>query len=255
MEVLRPVRGLVLAMLLLGGSWQAAVGKDLQKASGLARHVVAGIASSILLGGGVFVAEAHVVSPEQQEERLHKLQQAEQQAMLSHHSGSMSGSEYGQPPPSLWNQRLGANDEEDNELAWSEEVTHGSPVFYIALRNPDYEHMHHVTYVGDTALGEPMFAGLFLDGHEEDYIILYAQDGLVTQGFAQRDVKIFPDPLDLYAKLTVFTIKEFSLRGRYSPAVPEMFPVDEVGKKLTMVQYAKHKDDPEKLCQPAYQAA
>ena len=204
--------------LLLCGSWQvthskgalrsAIRGEMAEKTALLSQHALAALISVGLLGG------AMLTTP---------LQQATAQVEAV------------------------AAEEEDNALAWSEEVTRSDGVFYIALRNPDYEHIHHVLYVGDTATGEPMFAGMLLVGHEEDHISLYAHDGLVKQGFMQRDVVIFSDPLDLYAEVTVFTIEDLDLNGRYTPVVPELFPVTEVGQELQMVQYGVREDDPESL--------
>ena len=137
---------------------------------------------------------------------------------------------------------------EDVNAAWTE-AQRGAiydSVLYIALRNRDYDHMHHVVYVGDTLTGEPMFAGFFLLGHEMDYISLYDRDGLLVQGFSQRDIEIWKDPLDRFSEMRVFTIKDFSVRGAYEPVVPALFPVNEVGKEIVMVQYA-NPEAPESL--------
>ena len=256
MRELLTVRFFVPALLLLFSSWQVAHGKGglrsvlrgavAEKTVSLSQHALAALATVSLLGGtAALTAEAHEVSPEQRHEQRQHLYQAELLATLPTHSYSMSGSQPGSMRD--WNERLGEEDEEDNALAWNEEVTKGSGVFYLALRNPDYEHIHHVVYVGDTATGEPMFAGLFLVGHKEDHITLFAHDGWVAQGFAQTDVRHFPDPLDLYAQVTVFTIKDLNLRGRYTPVVPELFPVMQVGEELQMVQYGVREDNPESL--------
>ncbi len=256
MRELRIIRIFVPALLLLFSSWQGANGQGAlrsalrgevaEKTVSLSQHALAALVSASLLGGtAALTADAHKVSPDQRHEQRQHLYQSELLATLPTHSYSMSGSQSG--PMRGWNERLGEEDEEDNALAWSEEVTKGSGVFYLALRSPDYEHIHHVVYVGDTATGEPMLAGIFLVGHEEDHITLYAHDGWVTQGFMQRDVKVIPDPLDLYAQVTVFTIKDLNLHGRYTPVIPELFPVTEVGKDLQMVQYGVHEDDPESL--------
>ena len=216
-------------VLLLGNSWQVA---HAEMAS-LSRQTLATIVSAGLLVGLVALPTTadQLSAVQQQERRQHLYQQNDM-------SGSPSVRFYG------WHEQL--NSEEDNALAWSEELTQqGGAVFYLALRSPDYEHLHHVVYVGDTVTGEAMLAGMFLDGHQEDYLKLYAHDGLVAQGFTQRDVKVFPDPLDLYAQVTVFTVKDLSLRGRYMPAVPELFPVVEIGEQLQMVQYGVREDDPE----------
>ena len=254
MRELLTVRFFVPALLLLFSSWQGANGQGAlrsalrgevaEKAVSLSQRTLTALAFIGLLSGtAALTAEAHEVSPDKLHEQRQHLYQAELLATLPTHSHSMSGSQ----PGSMrgWNERLGEEDEEDNALAWSEKVTEGSGVFYIALRNPDYEHIHHVVYVGDTATGEPMLAGLFLVGHETDHITLYAHDGWVTQGFMQRDVQVIPDPLDLYAQVTVFTIKDLNLHGRYTPVIPELFPVTEVGKDLQMVQYGG--DTPESL--------
>ena len=256
MRELRIIRIFVPALLLLCNSWQVAHGKGAlrsvlrgaaaEKTVSLPQRTLTALAFIGLLSGtAALTAEAHEVSPDKLHEQRQHLYQAELLATLPTHSHSMSGSQ----PGSMrgWNERLGEEDEEDNALAWSEKVTEGSGVFYLALRSPDYEHIHHVVYVGDTATGEPMLAGIFLVGHEEDHITLYAHDGWVTQGFMQRDVKVIPDPLDLYAQVTVFTIKDLNLHGRYTPVIPELFPVTEVGKELQMVQYGVHEDDPESL--------
>lgn len=241
--------------LLLCSSWQVAHGKGLlrsaargevaAKNASLSQRALAAVVAAGLLGGtAVLSASAHELSPEQRARRQY-LHQAELQATSTRHRGHMSGSPSGEMQGQ--HEQLGAEDEEDNALAWSEEVTQGSGVFYLALHNPEYDHIHHVVYVGDTATGEPLFAGMFLVGHEEEYLRLYAHNGLVAQGFAQHDVKVFPDPLDLYAQVTVFTIKDLNLHGRYMPARPELFPVLEVGKELQMVQYGVRADDPESL--------
>lgn len=215
-------------ILLLDSSWQVA---DAEMAS-LSRRALTTVASAGLFAGLVALPiNAHQLSAVQQQQRQQHLYQQDDM------SGSPSGKLYD------WHEQLGS--EEDDTLAWNEEVTQGEAVFYLALRSPDYQHLHHVVYVGDTATGEAMLAGMFLDGHQEDYLKLYAHDGLVAQGFAQHDVKVFPDPLDLYAQVTVFTIKDLSLHGRYVPAVPELFPVVEIGEELQMVQYGIREDDPE----------
>lgn len=241
--------------LLLCSSWQVAHGKGLlrsaargevaTKNASWSQHALATVVAAGLLGGVVALpAAAHELSPEQRARRQY-LHQDKLPATSAHPHYHMSGSPSGEMQGR--HEQLGAEDEEDNALAWSEEVTQGSGVFYLALHNPDYDHIHHLVYVGDTTTGEPLFAGMFLVGHEEDYLRLYAHDGLVTQGFAQHDVKVFPDPLDLYAEVTVFTIKDLNLRGKYAPVVPELFPVAEVGEELQMVQYGVREDDPDTL--------
>ena len=238
--------------LLLCSSWQVANGGGQLrsvlrgevggKVASLSQPVFAALLSLGLLGTVALTADAHEVPHAERHAQRQHLYQAELQATAPH-SYSMSGNQAG--PMQGWQQQLGAEDEEDNALAWSEAVTYGSSVFYLALRNDEYEHVHHVVYVGDTSTGEPLFAGLFLVGHEEDYIRLYAEDGLVAQGFKQTDVKIFPDPLDLYAQVHVFTIKDIFLTDRYKPVVPEFWPTAEVGEELEMAQYGKREDDPE----------
>ncbi len=235
--------------LLLCGSGQVAHGKGAlrnamraevaDKASLLSQRALSTIVGFGLLAGTITLsAEARELSPDQQQARQQHLQQTE---LDLHSHGSPSGEMRG------WNEQLGAQDEEDNALAWQEEVTQDSGVFYIALRNPEYSHIHHVVYVGDTATGEPMFAGMFLVGHEKDYIRLFGDLGPIDQGFMQRTVKIFRDPLDLYAEVTVFTIKDLNLRGRYTPVTLELFPIAEVGLELQMLQYGVREDDPESL--------
>jgi len=110
-------------------------------------------------------------------------------------------------PSKIWSEGLAEHGEEDPDLAWGDEVTQDDGVFYLALRNPDYEHIHHVILVGYTLRNEPLFAGVYLSGHEEDYISLYAPDGLVAQGFMQKDIVKYPDPLSLYAEVMVFTLR------------------------------------------------
>lgn len=229
-----------------GAMRNAMRGEVTKKTTTLSQYALATFVSiGLISGAATLTADAHELSAAQQQERLQQMHQAELQATMQQDSLSTSGS---QPYMQGWSERLGEEDEEDNALAWSKEVTRGSGVFYLALRNPDYDHIHHVVYVGDTATGEPMFAGMFLVGHEEDYIRLYAHDGLVARGFMQRDVQIFSDPLDLYAEVTVFTIKDLNnLSRKYQPVVPEMFPVVEVGQELQMVQYGVREDDPESL--------
>ena len=233
--------GFVVLTSLISSSWQVAYGKVAEISR--SRQALALIASVGLLGGLVTVPSvAHELSPDQLQARQQR--QDELITINIDNNYYLSGSQ--SEGMRDWNKQLGA-EEEDNALAWGEEVTQGSAVFYLALRGPEYQHIHNIVYVGDTSTGEPLFAGLFLDGHQEDYLKLYAHDGLVAQGFAQRDVKVFPDPLDLYAQVTVFTVKDLNLRGRYRPAVPELFPVVEVGEQLQMVQYGVREDDPETL--------
>ncbi len=181
------------------------------------------------------------MSPERRHEHLRHLHQAEQAQL----SGSMSGSQSG--IPNGWSERLGAQDEEDINAAWNDAVTKGDSVLYLALTNKDYDHMHHIVYVGNTRTGEPLFAGIFLYWHAIDYIRFYSSRGLLIKGFEQRDVMIFPDPLGLYAELTVFTIKDFSLPEGYVPVMPAMFPLEDVGRELVMSQYGVHVDDPDTL--------
>ena len=255
---MKKLQVVVLALLLCGG-WQVANGTNalrsamrgevVTKKVAWQQHVLAAFLSLGLFGGtAALTADAHEVPHAEQQAQRQHLYQAEQQASMQHGSLSMSGS---QPPAGSmqgWQERLGAEDEEDNALAWSEEVTLGSGVFYLFLHNAEYDHIHHVVYVGVTLTGEPLFAGVFLDGHEEDYIRLYGHDGLVTKGFFQRDIRTFPDPLDLYAEVTVFTIKDLNLQGRYEPVNPiasELLPVNDVGAKLKMLQYGVREDDPE----------
>ena len=241
--------------LLLCGSWQAESGTSALRnamrgeVAKTSQHLLAGITSlSLFFGAAALTANAHKVPHAERQAQLQHLYQAEQQATVQHDSLSESGS---QPPGSMqgWQGRLGAHgeEEEENALAWSEEVTMSDGVFYISLRNPNYEHMHHVIYFANTLTGEPLLAGFYLDGHEEDYISLYAHDGLVAKGFVQRDLQVFPDPLDLYAKVTVFTIDDLFLGDRYKPILPiapEEFPLQDVGAELRMLQYGKNKDDP-----------
>ena len=241
MKELRTVRVCMLALLLCG-SWQMANGsKGVEKAKTFSKRALTTLVAAGVFSGAILTAGAHEVPLEERQERLQQLQQeAIQQQQLSFSTYDSQSTQ----PPIDWERRLNEESEEENAQAWSEEVTLGSPVFYLAFRNSDYEHMHHATYVGNTATGEPMFAGIFLVGHEEDHITLWAHDGLVTQGFEQRDVKVFSDPLDLYAQVHVFTIKDLNLSDRYDYAVPEAFPVDDIGKELAMLQYAKRADEP-----------
>lgn len=239
-------RVFILGWLLCGSPW-IVYGKGVSPAAkkpSLSTMIVTAVSVG-LLGGTALTVGAHELSAEQQQARRQHLRQQDGRLMPLVRDG-LSGSPSGMVRG--WNEQLGAEeDEATNALAWSEEVTQGSGVFYLALHNPDYDHIHHLVYVGDAATGEPLFAGMFLDGHEEDYLRLYGHNGLVAQGFAQRDVKVFPDPLGLYSEVTVFTVKDLNLRGRYTPVVPELFPVAEVGEELQMVQYGVRADDPESL--------
>ena len=63
----------------------------------------------------------------------------------------------------------------------------------------------------------------------------------------QRDIVTYPDPLSLYSEVTVFTIKDLNLAGRYTPVSLSEFPVHEEGKALQMVQFGINPDNPETL--------
>ena len=194
----------VFALFVSVGSWQTAEAAKGGISSKVTRHVLAAFTSLSLVFGGAAAldADAHVSIKGERHELIQQLHAQEAQESLNIRYSSSSSL-----PGRVWNERLAEQGEEDNDLAWGDEVTKGNGVFYLALRNPDYEHIHHVIYVGDTATGEPMFAGIFLTGHEEDYIKLYDPDGLVAQGFMQRDIVTYPDPLGLWAEVTIFTIK------------------------------------------------
>lgn len=235
---------LCITLLVSVGSWQTAQAKG-GISNKITRYAVTTAMSLGLVFGGVATqdVDAHGVKNGERHERIQQLhaQEAQQESLNIQYSSSGS-------PDRVWNERLGAQDGEELDIAWGDEVTQGNGVFYLALRNPDYEHIHHVVYVGDTATGEPMFAGIYLVGHENDYIQLYAHDGLVAQGFMQRDIVTYPDPLGLYSEVTVFTIKDLSIAGRYAPVSLSLdLPVHEEGKALQMVQFGKNPDNPETL--------
>ena len=212
------------------------------KVGALSRYALAGALSLGLLAGvGVLDSSAHGVDDGVRAEKQELIQQLHSQEASFNVSYSSSSGGVG------WQEKLAEHGEEDNDLVWSEEVTQGDGVFYLALRNPNYEHIHHVVYVGDTATGEPMFAGIYLVGHEEDHITLYAPDGWVTQGFMQREIMNYPDPLGLWSEVTVFTIKDLNLAGRYTPVSLSDFPVHDKGRKLHMLQFGVNADNPEAL--------
>ena len=111
-----------------------------------------------LVFGGIATqdVDAHGVKNGERHEQIQQLhaQEAQQESLNIRHSSSGS-------PDRVWHERLGEQDGEELDIAWGDEVTQGNGVFYLALRNPDYEHIHHVILVGVTLTGEPMFAGGF----------------------------------------------------------------------------------------------
>ncbi|MDE3270058.1 MAG: hypothetical protein OYH77_07220 [Pseudomonadota bacterium] len=249
---------LIVALLVSStGSWQTAaassavksaanltkqpIRKAVSKLGNLSRRALLTTAVPIiLLGGAALDADAHGVKNHQRQAQVQQLQVQEEQESLNIRHSSSSGM-------TVWSEQLAEHGEEDNALAWSEEVTKGNGVFYLALRGPEYDHIHHVVYVGDTATGEPMLAGIYLEGHEEDHITLYAPDGWVTQGFMQRDIITFPDPLWDNYEVTIFTIKELSLADRYAPVSLAEFPVNDEGRELQMLQFGVNANDAETL--------
>lgn len=215
---------LALLVVLLSGGWQSAVG---QQGGALLRNALRSSVSgtvaektkfaktwskfmaTVLVAGGLMLGNPQAVVQAQDEEAV----------------------------------------QEDPNAAWMDEVEEGiyNSVVYMALRNPDYDHLHHGIYIGDTITGEPLFAGLYLVGHEADYIRLYDRNGLVAQGFEQRDVEVFSDPLDGYSEVRIFTIKDINLQEAYEPIVPSPYPINEIGKELEMLAYGINEQDPESL--------
>ena len=251
MKILRII-GISLVMLMFLSIWQTAQakgtlsyvngGRVYEKLTTLKQHALTSLLALHILGTASISAIAHEVP-----------------ATFQHdgHKRQMQGNTYPTTPTLNFHGSSSAmgegeivraeeHDAEDVNAAWSEDVEEmGKGVFYMAARNRGYEHMHHLVYIGDTETREPMFAGLFLRGHENDYIRLYSQHGLVAQGFEQREIMVFPDPLDLYAEVTVFTIKNIDISDRYEPIMPEMYPFEGVGAELKMLQYTLNRDDPE----------
>ena len=212
------VLGVFLSMILLGSSWTGASGKSLRWQSALdsvvsgklantaQRSLVALIAGSTLLLG---TATAPVVAQEE-------------------------------------------------AAVWTENLTHNvyNSVLYVSYHNPETEEdlVHEAVYIGDTITGEALLVSLYFEGNEyfesrdEKHGIsyLYDRDGLVSEGFKMKHVKIFSDPLE-YWEVLVFTLKGVDLRGMYEPVMPDLFPLHEVGDSLVMLQYGINEHNPESV--------
>lgn len=222
MKILSMVR-IALLVMMLAGSWQATMGQPSSVA--LRNAFRSSIASKATQERGIATTfKKHVL------------------ALLAASSLMLAS------PQAIVQAQMEAGQEDPN-AAWSIEMEGGiyDSVMYLALSNPDYDHLHHVIYLGEADSGEPLFAGLYLIGHEEDHIRLYDRNSLVTQDFKQMDVEVFPDPLDSFSEVRVFTIKDLNLQGDYEPIIPGPYPVNEIGEKLEMVAYGMNAEDPESL--------
>ena len=122
------------------------------------------------------------------------------------------------------------------EAAWNEEVTL-SGNYYLYLRNPEYEHMHPVVLVSRTIYDEAVFAGLFLQGHDDNYTMLYGADGLITKAFVPHDELVLEATYDGLDELRIFVVRGLNLDETHVPVKPALYPIAEVGRKLQMVQY------------------
>ena len=141
---------------------------------------------------------------------------------------------------------------EEAQQGWTEEMTQETynSVFYMIPAEEGITTLRHVIYVGDTADGQPLFAGLymyFLDRWQGD-LLFYDNNGqLIAEGVERTDVEVFPDRFKDFNVINLFTVEGLELDGTHAPITAVSYPLDEWGKELHMVAYGMNEENPESL--------
>lgn len=117
---------------------------------------------------------------------------------------------------------------------------HRFSVLYMRAYTPeiDQTHLHPLVYLGDDLNGDAVFIGLFLRGHEHDWLSIWGRDGLVQNDVEDEDLEVFPDPLGGWSEVNVFVAKGLQgLRANHVPASVSNFPLYDIGQPLEMLAW------------------